>query len=343
LSVAGHDIVLLGCSAGGLKALTSIVTALPADLPASLFVVQHLSPEYRSYLSQILADVTGMRVINPKDGEKIYNGVIYVAPPDQHMLVSRGAVRVHRGPRENGFRPSIDALFRSAAQTYGPRVVAVVLTGQLDDGTVGLQAVAKRGGVTVVQDPDGAEYPSMPFNALRHSKVDHILTLPEIAAFLSSVVQLPAVVETENEDGKKIEIESEIAEQQMDTKQFLDSVEALGSRTYFTCPACNGTLWEIAKDAPLRYRCHIGHAFTANSLLLEQTHALENALWSAIRLMEEKVSFARRLAQRQREGNMPESAESYEKYAEHLDREVGILRQLTVTGFATQKVSPIDE
>ncbi|MGE5490141.1 MAG: chemotaxis protein CheB [Actinomycetota bacterium] len=334
----GHDIIVLGASAGGLKALSVIFGRLPADLQASLFVVQHLSADHVSLLPAILSDVSALPAVHGVDGEDIRRGVIYVAPPDYHLLVNREHVRVVRGPRENRFRPAIDSLFRSAARSYGPRVVGVVLTGLLDDGTVGLQAIKRRGGVAVVQDPLDAEYPSMPSNALSFVNIDYTLPLAEIASVLIRLVEEPAAEEDTFAIPWDMEIEANVAEQQMNTEQLLKGVEEIGSRTTFTCPACNGSLWQVGEDEPLRFRCHIGHAFTAKALLAEQTQSLENALWSAIRLMEEKVAFARRMAERRIRLNLPEAAEPYLQYADRLDQEVGALRRMTVEGFATRHV-----
>lgn len=341
--MTGHDIIVIGSSAGGLKALTALVSNLPSDLEAAVFVVQHLPPDHLSYLPQILADIGSLQVARPDEDERIRKGMVYVAPPDHHLLVNRDYVRVRRGPRENRFRPSIDTLFRSAARAYGPRVVGVVLTGQLDDGTVGLQAVKSRGGVAVVQDPREAEYPSMPSSALRYAKVDRCLALAEMPSFLVSLAATPAAAERSIEIPKEIEIESAIAEQQMNTEQFLENVEAIGTRTAFTCPACNGSIWQIGDEEPLRFRCHIGHAFTADSLLTEQTRNLENALWSAVRLMEEKVTFSRRMAERRRNAGLVQAAKPYEEYAANLDREVAEIRRLIIGGFATRYLLPTKE
>lgn len=334
----GHDIIVIGSSAGGLKALTAIVGDLPAGFNAALFVVQHMSPEHESLLPQILADTCSLPAVHPADGERIRKGMIYVAPPDYHLLVNRGHIRVVRGPRENRFRPAIDTLFRSAARAYGPRAIGVVLTGFLDDGTVGLQAIKKRGGLAVVQDPLDAEFPDMPRSALNYVKIDHALNLAEIARFLIAMADEPAAPDQDFAVPRDMEIEANIAEQQMNTEQFLQSVETIGTRTTFTCPACSGSLWQIGEDEPMRFRCHIGHAFTAPTLLSEQTRSLENALWSAVRLMEEKVTFARRMSERRRSLELPEAARPYEEYADSLDGEVAVIRQLLVSGFATQYV-----
>lgn len=340
----GHDIIVIGSSAGGLKALTAIVSQLPASLDAAIFIVQHIAPDHPSFLPQILSDTGSLPAGHPVDGEKIHKGRIYVAPPDHHLMLGRGRIKLNRGPRENRFRPGIDTLFRSAARVYGPRVIGVVLTGHLDDGTVGLQAIKKRGGVAVVQDPREAEYPSMPSNAVRYVKVDCYLPLAEIPAFLVGKVAEPAGPDPGDENAsREMEIEAKVAEQKMNTAQYINGVESIGTRTTYTCPACNGTLWQVGEEEPLRFRCHVGHTFTAEGLLTEQTRTLENALWSAVRLMEEKVNFSRQMAERMRTSNLMHAAAHYEEYADNLDREVVIVRQWVVNGAATRYVSTAKE
>lgn len=333
----GHDIIVIGASAGGIKALGAIIGSLPADINATIFIVQHLAAATPSILPQILADVGFLPASHPLDGEPIETGRIYVAPPDYHLLVNQGSMRVVRGPQENRFRPAIDVLFRSAARAYGPRVVGVVLTGYLDDGTVGLQAVKKRGGVAIVQDPNEAEYPSMAKSALRYVKVDRCLSLAEIPNLLVHLSKEPAALEEAYPVTEEIEIESKIAEQQMNTQEFLKNVEAIGTRTTYTCPECNGSIWQIGKDDPLRFRCHTGHSFTADVFLAEQTQNLENALWSAVRAMEEKVTFSRQMAERMINYNLQSAAAKHEDYAMNLDKEVSLIRGIILNGFATHR------
>ncbi|MEP0872079.1 chemotaxis protein CheB [Trichocoleus desertorum AS-A10] len=333
----GHDIVVIGTSAGGLKALGAILGALPADLNAAIFIVQHLAADKPSLLPQILADLSLLPASHPTDGESIQTGRIYIAPPDHHLLINQGAMRVVRGPQENRFRPAIDVLFRSAARTYGPRVVGVVLTGYLDDGTVGLQAIKKRGGVAIVQDPQETEYPSMAKSALRYVKVDHCLRLAEIPDLLVQLSQEPAAAEENYPVTEEIKIESSIAEQQMNTQEFLEHVEAIGTRTTYTCPECNGSIWQIGQDYPLRFRCHTGHSFTANVFLAEQTQNLENALWSAVRTMEEKVTFSRQMATQMETYNLQNAANKYKDHANNLDAEVSLIRGIILNGFATKR------
>ncbi|MBW4419966.1 MAG: chemotaxis protein CheB [Myxacorys californica WJT36-NPBG1] len=333
----GHDIIVIGASAGGLKALGVIVSALPADINAAILIVQHLDPNRASMIPDILTEVGSLPASHPKDGEKLQPGRIYVAPPDHHLLVNQGYVRVVRGPQENRFRPAVDALFRSAALAYGSRVVGAVLTGFLDDGTVGLQAIKKRGGVAIVQDPKEAEYPSMVKNALRFVKVDHCLPLAEIPALLVRLSTESAEPEEAYPVTKEIEIESKIAEQQLNTQEFLENVESIGTRTTYTCPECNGSIWQIGDEDPLRFRCHTGHSFTADAFLSEQTQNLENALWSAIRVMEEKVTFSRQMAGRMKGHNLQKAALKYEDHAKSLDEEVSLIRGIILSGFATKR------
>ncbi|MEG3986813.1 chemotaxis protein CheB [Microcoleus sp. Pol7_A1] len=334
----GHDIIVIGASAGGLKALGAILGNLPSDIDAAIFIVKHLAADKPSILPQILTDLGSLPASHPSDGEAIQKGRIYVAPPDNHLLLNQqGSIRVVHGPKENRFRPAIDTLFRSAARAYGSRVVGVVLTGYLDDGTVGLQAVKKRGGVTIVQDPKEAEYPSMPTSALRYVKVDRCLPLAEIPDLLVELSKQPAAEQEAYPMTEEIEIESNIAEQQMNTKELLDNVEAIGTRTTYTCPECNGSIWQIDKSEPLRFRCHTGHSFTADTFLAEQTQSLENALWSATRIMEDKVMFLRQMSERMRNYNLQSAAAKYEDHAESLDAEVSLIRGIIVKGFATKR------
>jgi len=333
----GHDIIVIGSSAGGVKALGAILGTLPTDIDATIFIVQHLAADKPSLLPKILADLGSLPVSHPSDGELIQKARIYVAPPDYHLLLNQGLMRVMHGPKENRFRPAIDALFRSAARAYGSRVVGVILTGYLDDGTVGLQAVKKRGGVAIVQDPKEAEYPSMPRSALRYVKVDRCLPLAEISHLLVQLSKQPAAEEEAYPMTEELEIESKIAEQQMNTQELLENVEAIGTRTTYTCPECHGSIWQIDKSEPLRFRCHTGHCFTADTFLTAQTQNLEKALWSAARIMEEKVIFLRQMCERMGNYNLPSAAAKYEYHAKSLDAEVSLIRGIILKGFATKR------
>lgn len=335
--------IVIGTSAGGLRALGRMLGALPPHLNAAIFIVQHLAADKPSILPQILTDICSLPARHATDGEPIQTGRIYVAPPDYHLLVNQGVMRLVRGPQENRFRPAIDTLFRSAARAYGPRVVGVVLTGYLDDGTVGLQAIKHRGGVAIVQDPEEAEYPSMAKSALRFVKVDYCLPLAEISERLVQLSKEPTASEEAYPVTQEIEIESNITEQGMNTQEFLEHVEAIGTRTTYTCPECNGILWQIGTE-PLRFRCHTGHSFTANVFFSEQTQSIENALWSAVRAMEEKVTFSRQMAERMESYHLQDAATKCTDHANQLDAEVSIIREIILNGFATQRaIAPEEE
>jgi two-component system chemotaxis response regulator CheB len=213
----------------------------------------------------------------------------------------------------------------------------MVLTGRLDDGTVGLQAVHARGGITVVQAPEEAEYPSMPTSALRYVKVAHTVRIADAGALLIRLVAEPATAQEDFPLTAAIEVESSIAEQVMNTNEFLANVERIGKRTTYTCPDCNGAIWQIGDDEPLKLRCHVGHSFTGELFSSGQSQAIETALWTAIRIMEEKVTFSRQLAQRKRKQNMVDAAATYDREADALDNEVTKVRDLIVCGIGNQR------
>jgi two-component system chemotaxis response regulator CheB len=289
----GHDIILIGASSGGIEALTEVVSHLPEDLPAAVFVVVHVSPRSISVLPDILNRACPLTSAHARDKEKIKTGRIYVAPPDFHMLIDDGSIRIVRGPKENNTRPAIDPTFRTAARAYGPRVVGVVLSGALDDGTAGLHAVKRRGGVAVVQDPADALFPDMPQNAIAGVAVDRVLPKAEIAPALVRLSQEP-VDDTPGSVPKTMKEETEIEAMNMK----IPDDEKPGEPSVYGCPECGGVLWEMHDGEILRFRCRVGHAYGAEGLLSEQTETLDTALWSAFRALQENASLARRLAER---------------------------------------------
>ena len=294
--VRGRDVIVIGASAGGVEALRELVRGLPADLPAAVFVVLHVSPHGESMLPQLLSRAGPLPATHPKagDGERFRHGHIYVAPPDHHMVLDDGHVRVVKSAKENRHRPAVDPLFRSAARFHGRHVIGVILTGALDDGTAGLAAVERQGGATVVQDPEDALFPSMPRNALRHVDADHTAPLAAIPALL---VRLAG---EQVEDEKVAAPHPLVVETRMTTMERPEpeDVQKLGRTSFFTCPECHGTLWEIDDERLLRYRCHVGHALTAESLEADQAEALEATLWAAVRAFEERAQLSDRMAAR---------------------------------------------
>ncbi|TFI54260.1 chemotaxis protein CheB [Mastigocladus laminosus UU774] len=320
----GHDIIVVGTSAGGVEALTNLVKNLPPDIKAAILIVLHVPSHGTSVLPRILKRAGSLPVSHVKDGEAILVGKIYVAPPDYHLLVKKGYVHLSRGARENSHSPAIDPLFRTAARAYGRRVVAVILTGVLDDGTAGLKAVKMRGGVAVVQDPNNAMYPGMPRSAIENVyDIDYILSLAEIPGVLVELANTP-VEEQENFVSEQMKYESDIAEVDMEA---IDNDSRPGKPSGFVCPECGGGLWELQEGDLLRFRCRTGHAFSAETLLAEQSDALEDALWIAIRALKEKSSLARRMADRLSDRNHILSAERLRKEAQDCDDRAAVIRE----------------
>ncbi|HZR99825.1 MAG TPA: chemotaxis protein CheB [Chloroflexota bacterium] len=291
--MAGHDLVVVGASAGGVEALAELVRGLSRNLPAAVCVVLHLPADSTSLLPQILSRAGALPAIHARDGELLRHGHVFVAPPDSHLVVEPGRLRLLAGPRENGHRPSIDVLFRTAAQAYGPRVVGVILSGTLDDGTAGLLAIKRRGGLAVVQQPADARYPGMPQSALEHVVVDEVLPVRDIPAALSRLAREPAPGEAA---APSAALQEEIRAAEVDLER-LNRDAYPGAPSVYTCPECSGSLWELRDGELLRYRCRVGHAFTAESLLASQAGSVEAALWAALRALEEKASLASRMAE----------------------------------------------
>jgi two-component system chemotaxis response regulator CheB len=321
--MSGRDIVVIGTSAGGVEALRALLGRLPADFPGSVFVVMHTAPDSPGVLAQILDRAGPLPVANASNHERIRPGRVYVAPPDMHMLLEPGVVRLTRGPKENRFRPAVDPLFRSAAAVYGPRVVGVILTGGLDDGTSGLWAVKRLGGVAVVQDPDEAFMPSMPQSALEQVEVDYTLPLSEIASLLSRLVRTSVAEQGGYEVPDELNIEVKIA---MEDNALESGIAKLGSPSIFTCPECHGTLLQLKEDGRTRYRCHTGHAYSADSLLSEVTESVEETLWSAIRNIDESAMLMRHMAEHVRESDAP-AAERFLEKARDAERRSQLVRR----------------
>lgn len=291
-------IVVIGASAGGIDALRRILADLPTDFPVPIGIVIHTSPQSPSVLDEIFDRAGALPVTHARNGEPLRGGHVYVAPPDYHLLVEPGLLRVTRGPRENRFRPAVDPLFRSAAQVYGPGAIGVVLTGNLDDGTAGLAAVKQLGGTAIVQDPGDAAYPSMPRSALLHVKVDYSVPLADIAPLLVRLAGAELRERGEAAVPDPIGVEISIAKEHPP----LDSgLERIATPSRFACPACHGVLMQIDGSSPPRFRCHTGHGYSAEALLASLEDAIEESLWSSVRAIEEGVLLARHMAEHARQ------------------------------------------
>jgi two-component system, chemotaxis family, protein-glutamate methylesterase/glutaminase len=314
-----RDIVVMGASAGGVETLAELMSGLPAEFPAAIFVVLHLLPTGHSVLPEILDRAGPLPATTAQNGEEIDRGRIYVAPPDRHLLLLAGKVRLSNGPRENGHRPALDPLFRSAARAYRERVIAVVLSGSLDDGTAGLRLVKRMGGATVAQDPEDALYSSMPASAVANKAADHVAPLAEIPALLSDLVD----TSIEMVAGPFPDLE-DLDPAEPDRS---DDDPTAGDLTGLTCPECGGALWEhLDPDGYVRFKCHVGHAYSPDSLETAQSEGLEMAMWSALRTLEERGDLFRRLARR----SGMSARHRFEAKAEEVAHHADLLRQSIV-------------
>jgi two-component system chemotaxis response regulator CheB len=324
MKMQGHDVIAIGASAGGLAPLKEIVRGLPPDLPAAVFVVIHTHPRSPGFIAGILEREGQLPASNAVNGEEILKGHIYVAPPDRHLVIEDGRVLLSQGPKENRMRPAVDPLLRSAAHEYRQRVVGVILSGNLDDGTSGLWSVKRRGGVAVVQDPREAECSEMPRSAIRDVKVDYCLPAAEIAPLLVRLARDPANEGEADETGGGMEIEMRIAK---NGEAANHDVERLGEPSAFTCPECHGAFREIHEGELVRFRCRTGHAYTAASLFEELSESVEDEIWDSIRALEEFASLAHLLADQAHSGDDEAEAERFRGAAREAERRAGLLRQ----------------
>ena len=303
-----RDIIVIGASAGGIEALRVLLSSLPIDLPASVFIVLPSSEDSPELLPEVLNRSSRSPVLYAVHNMPIFPSRVYVAPSGaSHLTVDRGSVRLTPGPRENRHRPSIDALFRSASIAYGPRVVGVVLTGHLDDGSAGLADVKRRGGVAIVQTPEEATASSMPRNAIENTSVDHILPLAEIG---------PKLAELANQE----------LPERLKLVPNVTGLQETGSA--YSCPECGGVLREIREGEMTRFECRVGHVYSPESLDQDQIVAIERALWAAIRSLEEHAEFSARLANRSREANRLRLATRFGERAKANQENAAALREL---------------
>lgn len=296
----------MGASSGGVEAVERLLRGLPQDFPASLLIVLHRAPDLRNMLAYILQRAGRLPVTEARDGEHLRQGHIFLAPPDRHLVIEDGIMRLVRGPKENHSRPAIDPLFRSAAQAFGPRVAGVILSGTLFDGTAGLFAVKRHNGVTIVQDPQEAAFPGMPESAIGNVAVDYILPIAGIAGLLVNLVRGIGEMRSRNETESSTAISFE-GEELKRTPEIIvrdQSDQISGERrdqpSLFTCPDCGGTLWQVNEGALLQFRCSIGHVYTGEAMALGQSEALERSLWFSIRTFVDKSVLLRQLSEEAR-------------------------------------------
>jgi two-component system chemotaxis response regulator CheB len=286
--------ILIGTSAGGVEALLTLAQEFPPELPAAVFVTIHLASGAPSLLPELLRSRGPLPVVQPTERTSVKLGTIYIAPPDHHMVLEDHHIHVVRGPKENGFRPAIDAMFRTAARAYAGRTIGVILTGMLDDGTAGLLAIKRRGGLAVVQDPVDAAFPSMPRSALRYVNVDHVCGLRDIVPLLSELVQQRVEPKGGTAVSDELDAEAQISAGE---REALEAADELGTLAPFSCPDCGGVLMEFFDGDLLRFRCQVGHVFSRESALANKADQLDRELWAAYRALDEHQLLLERLAQ----------------------------------------------
>jgi two-component system, chemotaxis family, protein-glutamate methylesterase/glutaminase len=318
------NIVVIGASAGGVEALSSLMSAMPGSLDAAILIVVHFPEHSKSVLPTILARKTSLRVSHAADGDPIEPSRVYVAPPGCHLIVTDGSVTLSEGPRENTNRPAIDPLFRSAARTYGRNVIGVLLSGLLDDGTVGMAAIRRHGGVTIAQDPDDALFGDMPRSAINNVGVDHVLPLSQIPAAIVSWSRRP--------DPPSPEPAPAIDPVEMNMEQLSELEHKNGKPSEYTCPECAGTLYEVTEDGMPHFRCRVGHAYSFETLESEQSLRVEAAMWCALRSMEENIGLKERLMNRARSSGLEAVAMSFEKQVKDQSQHAETLRSFIESG-----------
>lgn len=321
---ANGRIIVIGASTGGFEAFKKIIHDLPPDFETPIFIVWHMAPDIRGVLPQVLNRINTIYAAHGYNDESVKTNRIYVAPPDHHMLLQDGKIRITHGPKENRFRPAVDPLFRSAAYSYGNRVIGVILSGALDDGTAGLWTVKHYGGIAVVQDPLDAEVSSMPENAMREVKTDYCTGISKMAELLVRLSKepLPQKADVMKDELTKKEIEIAAEENALE-KGFLK----FGELSPYTCPECHGVLSRLQNDNIIRYRCHTGHAYSADALMTAITEKIEDGLYSAIRGMDESIMLLNHLGDHHAEANQPKLAALYFKKAKEAQERSQLVRK----------------
>jgi two-component system, chemotaxis family, protein-glutamate methylesterase/glutaminase len=317
-------IIVIGASAGGLNAIGEMASQLPPDINAAVFIVLHLS---KAALGDILVNRVQRNSLLPcklaEDREPIKAGNIYIAPPDRHLLVKEDHVLLGHGPTENRFRPSIDVLFRSAAASYGEKTIGVVLTGFLNDGTAGMMAIKSSGGYCLVQDPNEAEYPDMPLSVLETLEVDQVAPLKNMGTAILKIIN--EAKEKGISPPATVVAESKLSERSAIS---IEAVSKLGKKSLYACPDCGGGLWEIETGKMVHYRCHIGHSYSENDLLIRQIETVENTLWIALRMLEERKLLLQKISRQNKERGLERLGQNYDRQASDIDHHISELKGL---------------
>jgi two-component system chemotaxis response regulator CheB len=314
--------VAIGTSAGGVQALMLLARRFPPDFPAAILVTLHLPSDARSSLDELLSRAGPLPAVFAAEGDALKKAHIYIAPPKRHLLVDGDHLSLGLGPRENNARPAIDPMLRSTAACCGPRTIGVVLTGTLGDGASGLWAVGQCGGITVVQDPSDAAFSEMPLTAMSRSPPDHLVKLANLPALLETLVHQPVGQPVPVPD--RIRIEVQIARDGGGSMQKMDQI---GRRSVLTCPECNGVMWEIDENGDHHYRCHVGHAYSAEMMSLAVNDNLRRALGSALRALDERIALTEKLRRQASERGHNQSTATWTERKQEYESEAEVIRQ----------------
>jgi two-component system chemotaxis response regulator CheB len=317
-------IIVIGASAGGINALCELVAQFQKEIDAAIFIVLHLSRRgVGDYLKHRLQQYTELTCHLATDELAIEKGNIYIAQPDFHLIVKKGVCKLTDGTQENRWRPSIDVLFRSAAAAYGEQVIGVMLTGLLDDGTSGMIAIKRSGGLCMVQDPNEAEYPEMPLSVLNNVEVDYSVPLAQMGFIISEHIR--TAVWHNTPIPADVLAEAELAEKVVTS---IAAVAEIGSHSLYACPDCGGGLWEKEDNGFKRYRCHIGHTYSQLDLMKKQQEQVESTLWIALRMMEERRNLLKRIADKERKNGLNILSADHQERAEELEQHIDILKKI---------------
>jgi two-component system chemotaxis response regulator CheB len=321
------NVIVIGASAGGFKAIIQLIEKIPDNIPAAIFVVMHLGKQSMpEIIVQHVGKITNFICSIPTDGDEIKAGHLYVAPKDSHMLVTRSAIHITKGPHENRWRPSIDVLFRSAAAAYDSRVIGIVLSGMMDDGTSGMSAIKRSGGVCIVQEPSEAEFPDMPRNVLNKVDVNYRVSINDISYILDDLfAKSEGPMYAIPED---IKIEAQIAQGMISS---VNDLKKIGKQSDFTCPEYGGSLFAMHNDNTYRYRCFTGYTYNEKLLVETQAEALEESLWVCIRMLEERKGLLRKVADHEGEDGQTDNALQCLNISEDIVQHIERLKALLVT------------
>ncbi|HEX8575934.1 MAG TPA: chemotaxis protein CheB [Flavobacterium sp.] len=321
-----RNIIVIGASAGGIAAINKVVAGLSGQKEIVVLVVLHVS---RKSNSSIIAagfqKHTSLICEVATNGMPIVEGHLYLAPPDHQFMVKDGFIKINQGPHENKYRPSIDILFRSVAVNYGHRVIGVILTGLLEDGTSGMHAIKRSGGICIVQEPSEAEYADMPRSVLNKIEVDYQATMKDIPVIIKEILKQP--LPPEQPIPAELQIEADITEKMMSS---INQLKKIADRSDFVCPDCGGGLWHVKNDPVHRYRCHTGHVYTEKLLSDIQDENIEESVWVSIRMLEEKRNLLLLMATREDQSGDTQLAMAYQKRINEVSTHINRLKSFLI-------------